>query len=336
MSKANKKKRRSQAPVALVYFVTMIIFFGIIGTASVFTLKHYGLLKTGTEDTQEELNIRPSFTTLYARVNSKGVLADMTFVRLSPRKNSIAVIPISAYTVSEGEGKTLRDIYKDDGIKKLQEAVSKTFDISIDYYMTISNTSFETVSNVFGGIPYTPTEELYYLSMDNDENDISLVKGEVVNLSGRQIRLLCQYPVFSSEKKGNNEFLGYAVTQLINNAFQQTSITKDSLDNIYSIITEKSTTDMKKSDFEIQKKYLKKMLDDKVTPAKSYIPEGTWTDKTHFTVSEGFKEKLKDAFDDGAVSIKDDKEAREAIENDINLNIDEEAVTNEKEDSTNN
>lgn len=47
-----------------------------------------------------------------------------------------------------------------------------------------------------GGITYTPDEELYYLSQDNDENDIAIPSGDLTNLSGHQIRLICQYPCF--------------------------------------------------------------------------------------------------------------------------------------------
>lgn len=35
-TKAHKKKRRSQAPIALVYFITMIIFLFVIGMLALY------------------------------------------------------------------------------------------------------------------------------------------------------------------------------------------------------------------------------------------------------------------------------------------------------------
>ena len=51
MSSAVKKKRRkkrSQAPVALVYVVTVLIFMGLISMLAIYMLRSYGLI--GTEE----------------------------------------------------------------------------------------------------------------------------------------------------------------------------------------------------------------------------------------------------------------------------------------------
>ena len=315
MSKSKTKKKKSQAPVALVYFVTLLIFFGVIATFSLTLLKKYGFL--GNDNSSSEIESKsPSFSTLYARVNSKGVLADMTYVRVAPQKQTMTVVPISSYTVTKDTGKTFREIFEKDGIVKVELAVEKTFDIQIDNYLTVSNDAFETITDLFGGISYTPDQELYYLSQDNNDNDISLVKGELVNLSGRQVRLLCQYPVFDDGKAGNTEFLGYAVTQIINSAFQQTVIAKDNLNNMYNIITENSDTNLSDDDFENQKAYLKQMLDANITPAKAYCPKGTWTDDTHFTVSSEFITSLKEVIDDGTANL-NDSSAESAESSDI-------------------
>ena len=41
-TKAHKKKRRSQAPIALVYFITMIIFLFVIGMLALYALREFG------------------------------------------------------------------------------------------------------------------------------------------------------------------------------------------------------------------------------------------------------------------------------------------------------
>ena len=307
MAKSKTKKRKSQAPVALVYFVTMLIFFGIIGAFALWLLNTYNII--GDDSSSEIETTSPSFSTLYARVNSKGVLADMTYVRVSPEKQTITVVPISAYTVAKDGSSTFREIYEKSGIVKVENAVEKTFEVTIDNYVTVSNESFETVADMFGGISYTPNQELYYLSKDNNDNDISLVEGELVNLSGRQIRLLCQYPVFVEGKAGNTEFLGYAVNQIINSAFQQATITKDNLNNLYNIVTENSDTNLSEDAFVTQKAYLKEMLEANLAPSTALCPKGTWTDDSHFTVSSEFIAELGQAVNDGTVGINDSSDA---------------------------
>ena len=43
-TKAHKKKRRSQAPIALVYFITMIIFLFVIGMLALYALREFAMM----------------------------------------------------------------------------------------------------------------------------------------------------------------------------------------------------------------------------------------------------------------------------------------------------
>ena len=70
-TKAHKKKRRSQAPIALVYFITMIIFLFVIGMLALYALREFGVI--GNDDSDSDAGIKsPVYNTLFARVNSKG------------------------------------------------------------------------------------------------------------------------------------------------------------------------------------------------------------------------------------------------------------------------
>ena len=292
-SAAKKRKKRSQAPVALVYVVTVLVFMALISMLSVYLLKTFHVI--GTENKEETVISVQTFNDLFARVNSKGVLSDMTLIRIDPTDNSILVVPISALTVNTQNKVTMRDAYADAGMAGVKEAVEATLGMKVDNYATLSNESFERVCDIYGGITYQATEELYYLSQENDENDISISKGELVTLGGRQIRLLTQYPVFSNGKQGNNEFLGAAMESLINSMFQQSYITRDNLDNLYNIITTNSDTDMNIDDFKLQKSYIKDMLSGGIVPAVKMVPEGTWAENDeNFTISDKFIEKLKE------------------------------------------
>lgn len=302
-TKTKKKKRRSQAPVALVYFITVLIFMGMLTVLSVYLLKEFNII---TDDKgEEDATTKTSFNNFYARVNSKGILADCTFVRIEPDTGKILVVPMSAMTVSTKEkSKTFRDVFETSGMTGLTSAVCETYGVTIDNYLTLTNDAFERVADIFGGVTYTPEEELYYLSKENNENDISISKGELVNLSGRQIRLIFQYPLFTNGRQGNIDFMGLALSRLINNAFQQANITVDNLDNIYTIITENSDTDLTSDDFNLQKSFVKEMLQSGLTPAEQMIPDGTWSsDDERFEVSLKFVTKLKDRIS-GSVETK--------------------------------
>lgn len=288
-----RKKKRSQAPVALVYVVTVLVFMALISMLSIYLLKTYHIID---EDKEEEPVVTvQTFNDLFARVNSKGALADMTLIRIDPTDNSILVVPISASTLNSADNKSMRDIYAESRMAGVKEAVEGTLGMKVDNYATLTNEAFERVCDIYGGITYKASEELYYLSKDNDANDISIMKGELTTLGGRQIRLLTQYPVFSNGKQGNNEFLGEAMESLINSMFQQAYITQDNLDNIYNMITENSDTDMNIDDFKLQKSFIKDMLTSGITPAEKMVPEGVWgqNDET-FVINHDFIQRLKE------------------------------------------
>ncbi len=293
MSNVTKKKKKSQIPVALVYFMTLILFLVVFAFAAKLLMDKID--NSNSEPDQPVVYIE-SYNTLYARVNSKGVLSDLCVIRVATEKEKILVTPISAFTISSTDNTSnLREVYENGGTKGLQSAVNKTFDINTDFYMTVSNDAFESFADFMGGIVYTPEEELYSLSQENDNNDIIYPEGQTASIDGKQIRLICQTPVFKEGRNGNMKFLGEAMYQLINNGFQQSSFTKNNLDNIFNILTENSDTNITKNDFKIHKSYFNTMLSKQLTPAIQFVPEGTWTDDK-FVVSDDFKKTLATAY----------------------------------------
>lgn len=286
-SKTTVKKKRSQIPVALVYFATMLLFLAMFGLIASFLVNRLEELNQPAEP--EPVPVVPTTNMLFAKVNTKNVLTDMAIIRIAPEKNSVVVIPVSSFTLTN-EGKTLRETYNDDGIKEVKSSLEELMNLQVDNYLTVSNKAFEKIADLLGGVVYTPSEELYYLA-ENDADDISLRKGQTVSLVGRQIRLLFQYPVFSEGKSGNLEFMGTALDSLVKSFFKQSSITANNLDNIYNILTEDSDTDFDKNAYKTQKKYIKQMLDTNAVSCKLLIPSGTWSDDK-LTLSEDFKDQL--------------------------------------------
>lgn len=291
MSSTKNKKRKSQAPVAFVYFLTMLVFLGTLGMLSMYILKRCNVI--GDNSSSSDVKTQSvAFNNLYARVNSKGILCDATVIRIAPESKKVIIVPISAFSADSQSNKTFRELYADGGITRLKKAVKDNYGLDTDSYASITNSAFEDCADIFGGFSYSPPEELYYLSKDN-ANDISLEKGQLTNLTGRQIRLICSYPVFSEGKQGNTEFLGTALKELLNNAFRQSQITTDNLDNLYDIITANSDTDLSKDTYKLQKSYIKDMLQENLSPAETMVAEGTWTDTSHFKVSDDFVKSLE-------------------------------------------
>ena len=284
---AKAKKRKSQMPVALVYFATMLLFLAVFGLIASFLINR--IEELNQPEAPEPVPVTATFNTLYARINSKNVLADMSIVRISSEKNSVTVIPLSSFIKADND-QTFREIYNDGGIQDLKKSVESTFSLTVDNYLTISNKAFDNIVDLLGGVIYTPSEELYYLS-DNDADDISLRKGQTVTLVGRQVRLLFQYPVFSAGKEGNQEFMGTAMNSIIRSVFKQTSITTNNLDNMYEMITENSNTDLDKTTYKEQKGYIKQMLSTNAVNCKMLLPSGVWTDGK-MELSEDFKAQL--------------------------------------------
>lgn len=293
VKKRRKKKKRSQAPVALVYVATALISMALLSMLSVYLLKNFKII--GVQKEEEPVVTVQSFNDMFARVNTNGVLADVTLVRMDPAGQSILVVPMSPQTIDPKNNTTFRDLYDQGGMAGVKTAVEDTLGLTVDNYASLSNDSFERLFDIYGGITYKAPEELYKLSHDNDENDISIAKGTLVTLGGRQVLQLTQQLVFSNGRQGNTEFLGLAVETLINSMFQQAYITQDNIDNLYSIITTNSDTDFNEDDYKLQKSYLKEMLSSGLTPATKMVPEGTWSqnDET-FSISPDFVLALKE------------------------------------------
>ena len=291
-AKRTSRKKRSQTPVALVYFATMILFLVVFGLMASFLVNRLDELSQ-PEETAPVKSI-PATNILFARVNSKNVLSDLSILRISPEKNSATIIPMSSFTVDK-DGDTFREVYDEDGIKELKESVEETLDVEIDNYLTVSNGAFDKVADLLGGMIYTPAEEIYYLA-ENDADDVSFRKGQTISLTGRQIRLLFQYPVFTEGKAGNLEFMGTALDSLVKSAFKQSSITLTNLDNIYNTLTANSDTNLDKNTYKELKKQLKQMLETNAVNCKLLLASGTWEDDK-MILSKDFLEQVKGVTD---------------------------------------
>ena len=288
------KKKRSQAPVALVYVITLLVFMAAFAYIAYRLIKQMDSWRQ--DDTVSNVETDPSFNLLFARTEKTGVLRDAAVLRFSPEEDKVFVLPLSAYTVNSASGKTFEEIFEAGGARQLQKSVESVFSIKIDNYLTVNKAGFETVADIIGGIVYTPQEDLYKLA-EKDADDISYQAGKAVDMSGHMVTQILGEKVFSNGYKGNLDFLATVLEQLVNNAFQQSNFTKTSLENMYTQLTAGGDTDYTKNEFADDKANLNAMLDKRLNkPAVMMVPEGEWREDNRFVPAAAFVNELKEVF----------------------------------------
>ena len=257
-----KKKRRSQAPVALVYFLTLLLALSLAGGVSYYLLKKYEVFKPGVTDSEKDSTRCVGI--MFARVNDTGDFQDMCVMRIDPFNKEITIVPQSDVTKTS-DGKTYREIMNSGGMELLRKKAAENLGgITIDFYATVTNSAFEQVADLMGGMSYTAPQELYHISQESSKDDISLQKGDLVTLSGRQIVNLASYDIFNDKKE---------------------------------IITTGSNTNLTKDAFNEIRRYLEVMLDERDIPAKSLTPQGSWnSDYTAFTMKSDYISQVADTF----------------------------------------
>ena len=292
---AKTKKKRSQAPVALVYFLSLLLALSLAGGVSYYLLKKYEVFKPTSADSKTDST--RALSILFARVDDTGDFKDLCVMRVDPFNKQISLVP-QADVTKTSDGRNYREILKSGGMDLLKNKVSETLGgIPIEYYATVTNSAFEQVADLMGEMSYKAPQELYYISQESSKDDISLQKGDLVTISGRQIVNLATLDIFNNKKEGNLEFLGQALEQVINNGFRQATVTKDNLYNIYEIITTGSDTNLTKDVFNEVRRYLEVMLDERDIPAKTLAPQGTWnSDYTAFTMSSDYIKQVTGVF----------------------------------------
>lgn len=287
-------KKKSQAPVALVYVITLLVFMAVFGYIAYRLIIQMDSWKT--DDTNSAVETDPSFTLLFARTERTGVLRDAAVLRFSPEEDKVFVLPLSAYTVNSTSGKTFEEVYETGGARQLEKSVESVFGIQIDHYLTVSKASFETVADIIGGIVYTPQEDLYKLA-EKDADDISYQAGKAVDMSGHMVTQILGENVFANGYKGNLDFLATVLEQLVNNAFQQSNFTKTSLENMFTQLTSGGDTNYTKNEFADDKATLNDMLDRRLNkPAVLMVPDGEWREDNRFLPAATFINDLKEVF----------------------------------------
>ncbi len=299
----NKKKRRSQAPIALVYFSTLVAFIVIFGAIAIGMIN---MLSPKTEratlSTESVESVEPTDknnqTFLYMVNNDEKGLDSVMVVRFMPANGRMMLVPLSPYTTASVDGniQTLDQVFQSAGASSVMNAVSEVLGISIDKYMSMSEQCFENLCDNIGNITYEVPENMYYIGDDPDDI-INYSKGEKLSLQGSQITMLMTYPKYKKGYSQNVAVAGELMENLINSGFKLQT-TRDNLDSIYSnLLKESADKSFTQNDFTETEEFYYYIMDNYDNPASTLIPTGNWSSNGYkFTIDGTFKAQVKSMF----------------------------------------
>ena len=98
----DKKKRKSQAPIALVYFSTMVIFLVILGSIALIFMKNLVLEPKKSSSVSISDNTptdKNNQTFFYMVKDDKNNLKTAMLARFLPADGKLMLVPLSPYTM---------------------------------------------------------------------------------------------------------------------------------------------------------------------------------------------------------------------------------------------
>ena len=296
----NNKKRKSQAPIALVYFSTMVVFIIIFGAIAIGLMNKMVIEpEKATSSVAEDSNPtdKDNQTFFYMVKDDKNKLETAMLARFMPADGKIMLVPLSPYTTASADsnGQTIDQIFQASGASETAKALSETLGISIDRYMSMGQTCFENLCDNIGSITYEVEENMYYVDKNSDDI-VNYSKGDKISLEGSQIRMFITYPKYKSGYAQNVLVAGEFMKSLINSGFKLQT-TRDNLDYIYSnLLKESSEKNFNVNDFQETEQFYYYIMDNFDNPANVLIPTGTWSDNEKFTFDETFLMQVKTEF----------------------------------------
>lgn len=300
----DKKKSRSQFPVAVAYFITLLVCLGIFGLLGKYIVEKFVNIGDDTVLSSEDMGIpteEDRFTVLYVQVDNDGVMQHGLVVRFLPDICEIKLVPVSAYTMAspkKGDSQdTLKNIYASSGVNAVKNAVENMIGADIDKYMTVSNASFDNVVDYIGGVSVVPDEDIYYNNAETGER-IYGTKNVAMTLSNTFMRLYINYQDFSDGPEENLRVLNDVMPRFINEMFLQATNLTNNMDTFFNVIYNNSDTNMTKNEYLKSKKSIVYIINNGNMPAASLIPQGTWSDGV-FYADVNFSDKVEEFFNAG-------------------------------------
>lgn len=299
----NTNKRKSQIPVAIAYFATLVICLGIFGGLGYFIIDKYVLNDKGSTSLEAAETGVPTkedrLTVLYLQVDNSNAMKQSVLVRFLPDVGEIKIVPVSPYLMSaqnEGENaSSLANIYSQGGVNGVTKAVENAMEISVDRYMTVSDAAFDNIVDYIGGVTVAPDEDINYSDEETGDR-IFCKKGVMMSLDHSYLRVYMNYPDFSDGGMENAKVASDVLTRFINEMFLQSDNLRSNMDTFFNVIYTNSDTNMTKTEYTKNKRGIIYILENQTMPCESLTPTGTWNNDS-FYVGGDFPQALKDFFE---------------------------------------
>ena len=306
-------KRSSQAPVLIVYVLTMLICLLVFGAVAMILLEVFVNQprqarqaaaelgnSTGAEVFEEKDYSQARETILF--VGAEGsTINGMALIRVLPDLLTVKVVPVSQYTwsiVGSTEG-TVASLFEAGGMSYLKTAVENAYGITCDRYIKISNDGFKSLVDYLGGTSsYNFPQELYY--RDEATGEItSFAQGAATRtLYGDDIRKIVTYPLYDKGNETKVQVLGELAVSLINSACTHNSGSiVGNIQTIFNEIFNNSDTDITQKSFSDVRDAYENLISSNPSPATYRMASGIWDARGYFMVGEDFRTEIKEYFE---------------------------------------
>ena len=302
------KKRSSQASVVIVYLATMLVCLILFGFAAVTLLDIFvtqpaleaeAAESGGTTEDEEEVIDYSSATETILFVGADGQdINAIVLLRINPQAGSIAIVPVSKYTVAtvDSTSGTMKYLFETGGISYLKTAVENAFDLTCDKYIKITNEGWTELCEYSGGMTsYVFPEDLYY--KDEESGDLTSFSAGASTraLWGDDIRRIVTYPSYSNGEQTRVQVIGEIAVALINDAFDTNAENmKTNIQNIFNTIYNNSDTDITSKTFSAVRDAYEYMLETASSPATYRMPRGEWNDSGYFELDAEAAEEINE------------------------------------------
>lgn len=297
-----EKKRKRQFPVAIAYFLTLIVGLCIFGIAGKFIIDKFVTTDTGDKVVSDGLGIPTAedrYTMLYIQVDDFNEMNHALLVRMLPDQCSIKIVPIShkllANEYEDDPLSSLESIYINKGVNGVKNALENILGLSIDHYMTVTNSAFDNIVDYIGGVTIAPDEDLYYNDPQTGEQ-LYGKKDVMMTLDNTYTRQYINYPNFSDGAKENIEVMHDIMPRFINEMFLQADNLTNNMDTFFNVIYNSSDTNITKNEYLKSKKGITYMILNGDMPCESLKPTGEWLNDELF-LDKKFPEEVKDFFE---------------------------------------
>lgn len=157
------------------------------------------------------------------------------------RRTRVCVLDPDRRIGAEGEQQSIKQIFRQKGIKALTECMESEFGLNIDGYIGSDDESFKSMVNYLGGIDITVPEQVNYKS---GELTVILVKGKQ-NLKGDTLFKYMRYLGTLGEK--GREMQAAVLNEMLDYVFRPSNINR--CDSIFSRMSNTLETDLTIVDF---------------------------------------------------------------------------------------